>query len=302
MNTTENTSTQQAAYLQPSKPAGSKSNNWKPVTIGGITGILMGAGTYHVANIQTSAEENLQPASLKTADSHDEMTFSEAFAAARHQVGAGGLFTWHGGIYNTYTADEWNAMNPSQKELFAQQVKPEVEASEIAAENISDAQPETLTAPAETAQATPEVVTFSETVAKTESSPAVDDEAELVANNEAEVVADARRADVSADVDVQIIGARQVLHDDGTIANVAYGTVDGHSAIIIDVNANGQADVAAIDINDNRQLDDDEVFDLHTGRELSVGTPGDSAEGGMMASDDDGSMDAVAMDADISLI
>lgn len=49
---------------------------------------------------------------------NDDMTFSQAFAAARHEVGAGGLFVWHGHTYGTYYADEWGAMTPEDKEQY----------------------------------------------------------------------------------------------------------------------------------------------------------------------------------------
>lgn len=48
------------------------------------------------------------------------MTFAEAFQSARAQVGPGGVFEWHGGVYGTYTADEWNAMSAEDKAAFTQ--------------------------------------------------------------------------------------------------------------------------------------------------------------------------------------
>lgn len=36
----------------------------------------------------------------------DEMSFSEAFATAREEVGPGGVFMWHGNAYNTFYAEE----------------------------------------------------------------------------------------------------------------------------------------------------------------------------------------------------
>ena len=48
----------------------------------------------------------------------DSMSFSEAFAAARKEVGAGGLFVWHGNTYGTYYAEEWNAMSEEEKEEY----------------------------------------------------------------------------------------------------------------------------------------------------------------------------------------
>ncbi|MBN1200182.1 MAG: hypothetical protein JXA23_12575, partial [Bacteroidales bacterium] len=46
---------------------------------------------------------------------NDEMTFDEAFATARQEVGAGGVFLWKDHAYNTYYAEEWNAMSDDQK-------------------------------------------------------------------------------------------------------------------------------------------------------------------------------------------
>lgn len=48
----------------------------------------------------------------------DDMTFGEAFAAARGEVGAGGAFVWHGNVYGTYTAQEWNSMTPAEQQAF----------------------------------------------------------------------------------------------------------------------------------------------------------------------------------------
>ena len=49
---------------------------------------------------------------------NDEMSFSQAFAAARAEVGAGGAFEWRGQIYGTYYADEWEAMSDDEKDAF----------------------------------------------------------------------------------------------------------------------------------------------------------------------------------------
>lgn len=58
-------------------------------------------------------------AEIDVADSvNDSMSFGEAFAAARAEVGPGGVFEWHGQTYNTYNAGEWNAMSDEQKADF----------------------------------------------------------------------------------------------------------------------------------------------------------------------------------------
>lgn len=48
----------------------------------------------------------------------DSMSFNQAFAAARANVGPGGLFIWHGNTYGTYYAEEWNNMSAADKEHY----------------------------------------------------------------------------------------------------------------------------------------------------------------------------------------
>lgn len=49
---------------------------------------------------------------------NDSMSFGEAFAAARQELGAGGLFVWHGNTYGTYYANEWNAMSAEDQDQY----------------------------------------------------------------------------------------------------------------------------------------------------------------------------------------
>ena len=46
---------------------------------------------------------------------NDTMSFDEAFAAARAEVGPGGAFEWRGGIYGTFYAEEWANMSDEEK-------------------------------------------------------------------------------------------------------------------------------------------------------------------------------------------
>ena len=127
-------------------------SSWKYVTLGGVPGILLGAGMLYAGQVsaqalaaeaeavevvdddsievENEAEEptdivepvdaaSLVPDSLNVAHVSDSMSFGEAFAAARAEVGPGGVFYWHGGVYGTYYADEWNAMTDEQKNAMA---------------------------------------------------------------------------------------------------------------------------------------------------------------------------------------
>ena len=124
--------------------------NWQKVTIGGVTGILMGAGAMYVGNAyatedtDTLGENNptTQTATshtaengLRVAEVDQNLSFGEAFAAARAEVGAGGVFHWHGRTYNTYTESEWENMSDAEHNQFAQQVAPEVQANEMPSEH-----------------------------------------------------------------------------------------------------------------------------------------------------------------------
>ncbi|MDR3261602.1 MAG: hypothetical protein LBT78_07170 [Tannerella sp.] len=49
---------------------------------------------------------------------NDDMSFSEAFAAARKEAGPGGVFEWRGGVYGTYYSNEWAGLSDEYKEQF----------------------------------------------------------------------------------------------------------------------------------------------------------------------------------------
>ena len=83
----------------------------------------------------------------------DSMTFSEAFAAARHEVGPGGLFTWHGHTYGTFYAEEWNAMSEEDKQQYWKDVTEttsHLNETNTVDEEISDVETDELIADEET--------------------------------------------------------------------------------------------------------------------------------------------------------
>jgi hypothetical protein len=102
-------------------------------------GLLAGFGVNELINngtvegeIATDVSENkLGEAELVEVfdiiESDDTQNFSDAFADARQELGAGGVFEWNGDLYNTYYAEEWDELNPEQIDNFA-------EAVEVAAE------------------------------------------------------------------------------------------------------------------------------------------------------------------------
>lgn len=53
----------------------------------------------------------------------DDMTFGDAFAAARADVGCGGTFLWHGGVYGTYNAAEWNELTADEQAAWQSTIR-----------------------------------------------------------------------------------------------------------------------------------------------------------------------------------
>ena len=138
---------------------------WQAVAISGVAGIFMGAGTMYAANSlgtdtsdSAKSEDNQTLSEKKDVDggyeqgpayatTQDEATstnhpvdnspkiatvsqdlsFGQAFAEARAEVGPGGVFHWHGGVFNTYYVEEWNNMSSSERSAFARMVQPVIQ-------------------------------------------------------------------------------------------------------------------------------------------------------------------------------
>ena len=256
-------------------------NAWKLVTLGGVSGVLMGAGLLYAGQLAAKELDKVETSEaqapeanetshtlengLQVAAVSDDLSFGEAFAAARAEVGPGGVFHWHGGIYNTYTADEWNAMTVAQKHDFAQQVKPEI-------------QPDELSTPTD---ADTHVVVVHHVYHHENSAPSAE-------------------VHQSAD-DVQI--AKDDSTDDGDVHIVGYGKVQGHLAVGVDVTGDGDADVAIIDVDDNGHLSDPDIVVDKDGNMATFGDIVNSQDPNMNNYTENPNMpDSDTTDADLQLI
>lgn len=237
---------------------------WKHVTLGGVSGILMGAGLLYAGQATAKELESTeQPKEetpevqapeasetshtlengLKVAEVSDDLSFGDAFAKARAEVGPGGVFHWHGGIYNTYTADEWSNMTVEQKHDFAQQVQPEIRPDEIPTP--TDAHPDVAVQPA--TEATPE-------------QPAQDDDVQVVSQTS------------------------ETPDDDSDVHIVGYGEVQGHTAVALDLDNDGDADVAIIDVDDSGGISAPDVVVDTQGHAATVGEIAGQPDPSQMAS------------------
>lgn len=253
---TTNLSTSSAAVL----PNGSDENTkgYAKTVAAAVTGAALGSGfPFIIGKIKDTINEvestEVTPVKEETpavewSDGNiavatgvtDDMSFNQAFAAARTEVGAGGAFEWRGNVYGTYYAEEWNNMTPVEKAEFN---------NHFAWNNLD----------------TSDNVSSQSTIGNT---------------NELEVVsvADTHHSSVQADnlsnevevmavePEIEVLG---VVHDMTTGANLGGMTVDGQDVFLIDVDGDMEFDFIASDLNNNDVVDEDEVVDIH-GQGFSV--------------------------------
>lgn len=109
-----------------------KQNTWVLPAAAGA-GLVLGAGGMLVVKALTPSAHAAEPgkelnlAELMTdgevaiaRNVTDDMTFAEAFAAARSEEGPGSIFVWRGNVYSTYTEAEWTAMTSEEQTAYAE--------------------------------------------------------------------------------------------------------------------------------------------------------------------------------------
>lgn len=92
-----------------------------------------------------STGENLFGGLSGTCMQGDGLSFSDAFANAREELGANGVFKWRGQLYGTMLKDEWDGLSDEGKSEFSQQAQsvelendiPESEADTASDESIT---------------------------------------------------------------------------------------------------------------------------------------------------------------------
>ena len=233
-----------------------KNNTWKPVVIGGVSGIAFGGvATAAVAATTNQTSEDAEngettltgvsgsahvDGSVPVAQVSDDMSFSEAFHAAHEQVGPGGVFVWHGQVYGTYTADEWNSMTPAEQAEFGSHVHVQyAESSHTSSQSTNHEAPV-----AEVVAEQPATITEHQN----EQVAHVDD-----TNN---------GTPEQQEVQVEVLAYETVPGADGSQMDLAVVSVNGQEMGIYDVNVDGTADLLAVDENNNQQIDDNEIHDI----------------------------------------
>lgn len=234
-----------------------QSATWKKVAIGGTSGILLGAGALYAVNAMAGetqadaadpATASPQAAGSAVATVEDDMTFAEAFQSARAQVGPGGVFEWHGGVYGTYTADEWNAMSAEDKAAFTQTA-------------MSNVHPHSYQPTAHTAVHQTDVEVHREVVYERETVKEPED----------------GHSGRTAEDGGHVRTATPVSHEEPFVQEtedvhiVGQTKFQDHQAVVLDLDGDAQPDVAVIDVNDNNQLDDQDVLIFRDGTTMTRG-------------------------------
>lgn len=309
---------------------------WKPVTIGGMTGILMGAGTMYASQSLTTDEMPVVKSSEKPhleASVGGSQSFREAFQAARAELGPGGVFRWHGNIYNTYTVEEWNAMSTEEKNLFAQRVKPEVSPADIdtneitKTESVADDDVKVVLDQQET-DAIEEKTQETVAAANTEESVADGDAQEVQDQKKADTIEEETHETVVAvnteepeliDEDVHVVvdpeesdsieeetqASETVTNtDDDDVRVIGYGDIDladNRSVSVEELEINGQR-VAIIDV-DKDGVGDFAMSDLNHNQLADEGEVIDLHTGDVISfHNDQTAMDDMTVDADSNII
>lgn len=275
-----------------------KSGLWKALAIGGVSGILLGASkeaikNYYSQHVQEKLDDIMNDAPEDGSEAPvnpDDMSFADAFAAARAELGPGHTFTWHGAVFSTYTADEWAAMNETQHQQHVAQGHPDYAASQVnsdvlVAQDAAADQPDVrVTGYSEyqghlvvgldvdgdrTADfavvdaddsgdlSRPDVVVDPQgnaaTVGEIQDYYAMEGQ-----SAEGDMVSQAPQADDVPDVqsDVRIVG---------------YGEVEGHLVAGLDVTGDNAADVAIIDVDDSHSVTRPDVIVDTEGNMATVG-------------------------------
>lgn len=217
-----------------------KTSKWKKTAAMagvGAAGIAGGIGLSAMASADDAKESadlaerhTVKPVGdVKVAEVNDDMSFSEAFASARKQVGAGGVFEWRGKQYGTYYKTEWDSMSQAEKDRYAANV-------------------------------------FGTSSSKSSSTP---EQEQLQHDIPSENLADNSQSSVSGeDIKGELVGVQTVTDENGNPMTIVAAKINGHNSMFVDADVDGYVDVAIMDKNDNEEVELDEIVQISKGRML----------------------------------
>lgn len=246
------------------EPKEKRNRRWVEAGIGagtgvaaGIIGTLFTSGTIPAAEAETEGNEEgsgviddglttpvVTDGQLSIAHGvNDNMSFGEAFRTAHDEVGPGGVFEWHGQLYGTYTAAEWNSLSSEEKLEYNNHLR--VVGTPDYASNVSHHESQEQHVEAHTEDVAVDVT-----------------ETHDGGQQEVEVVGHAETASMTDDVEVQVLGVEYVQSEDGQEMALGGMSVDGQEVYVLDADNDGLGDVGFVDLDGDGKVDDNEVIDL----------------------------------------
>lgn len=284
-----------------SAAAGKSSLSWKKVMIGGVPGLILGtagiAAAEEYGDFRALAADALESDELNlpedvgvASEISEDMSFGEAFAAAREELGPGGVFTWHGNVYNTFTQEEWAALQDEASDDSLDSVYTDADPIvETAEDNNDNGEDEPVEATAEEdieqEQSTSEAPVVEEAEqAESVDQPVNETPAEAPVAAEPEVEGNFQ-TDIIADSEVEVLNSGSTLDENGNTVNIVSAQVDGHASVMLDADNDGFIDVVHVDANDNGVVDEGEVMDV-TKSDLHLNDLNASSEVGTYAPED----------------
>ncbi len=235
------------------------------------------AYTHHVVDVDDPNAVIYEEAPLAEVD--DNMTFEQAFAEARAEVGPGGVFVWHGGIYSTYNESEWNAMSEEQHTEYAQSVDAQVIPEDIPTDILEEYPNYVINVVVADGEVKEVAIIPYESSDDVDVDIPGDDGGMQYVNNvndddDDQVVDDDEEEEVDDGDVVPYEDNDDVAQADHFIESedvVEYGEVEGHEAAILDMTDDGEADVMVVDIDDSHNLTEPDVMVFEDGSMTSVG-------------------------------
>ena len=233
---------------------------WKTVSIGGITGIALGAAGMQAVNAYAASKETSDTAANTTTETtaiptdaqqatvNQSQSFSDAFNEARAEVGAGGVFLWHGQLYSTYTAEEWQSMSEEQRTDFANNVQP------LLGQQTAEPQ-----------HVTQQTTHTTEHTTQHTTQHTVETEESQRGNLQQTSSSDETGGDKP---EVHFLGV-ETRDVEGHTMNIGHMTIDNVDVALVDVDNDMVFDVSMADENRNGKVDENEIRDISS-RNLSV--------------------------------
>lgn len=174
----------------------------------------------------------------------DSMSFGEAFATARAEVGPGGAFEWKGNVYGTYLAEEWDNMTAQEKADYNEKFN-------WGAIDTSNNE-----------QTVQEIEEYTEPVVveNTHNDNYTTEWNDVENTSNEDYTTETVEPVHDEEVEIEVLG---IITDEETGCNMAPAIIDGNTIVYIDVDNDQVFDYAVQDVDNNMVWDENEILDIH---------------------------------------